>query len=283
MIEPDVREFAIALAQRAGALALEFQARGFAQAEVRTKSHYADLVTEADVAVERLVIEAIRARHPDHAILAEESATGGIPDAEWLWLVDPVDGTTNFAHGLPIFCVNIALARNGTPVLGVTCEAAAGRIYWAETGGGAWLRHAGGAESRLHVSSVRDLRRSLLSTGFAHGRRVSTPASLAEFAALDAETHAVRRLGSAALSLAWVAAGRLDAHWEAELKPWDTATSYVLLHEAGGRLSDAAGQPWRLDSRGVVASNGQDGIHDAIVQTIRAAQGSMLYLSRSQP
>ncbi len=231
-----VREFAIELALKAGALAVEYQSRMGAE-QIRAKTHYADLVTDADVAVEALILAEIRERYPEHAILAEESAGAGIPAAEWMWVIDPVDGTTNFAHGLPLFCVNIALTHHGRPVIGVTCEPCAGRVYWAETGGGAWLRTAAG-DTPLHVSAAPDIAHALLSTGFAHGRRDSTPATLAEFAALDGTAHAVRRLGSAALALAWVAAGRLDGYWEAELKPWDAAPGALIIAEAGGRVTD---------------------------------------------
>lgn len=273
------REFAIAIAQKAGALALDFQARGLDERQVRTKSHHADLVTEADIAVEAMITSTIRQQFPEHVIFAEESAGAGIPSGEWVWLIDPVDGTTNFAHGLPLFCVNIALAHHGQPVVGVTCEPWAGRVYWAESGAGAWLRVEHG-DRPLRVSAVPELRRALLATGFAHGRRESTPANLAEFAALDLDAHAVRRLGSAALVLAWVAAGRLDGYWEAELKPWDAAAGVLLVQEAGGRVTDAAGQPWTLASRYIVATNGQSGIHTVMLETISAAQRQMLYLSR---
>jgi len=277
-----MREFAIELARRAGALALSFHERGLRQEQIRTKMHRADLVTEADFAVESLIIEAVQARFPDHAIYGEESADGSVPEVEWLWLVDPIDGTTNFAHGLPIFCINIALARNGHPVLGVTYEPAAGRVYWAERGMGAMLRNADDSESPLRASNTRDLGQALLATGFAHGRRSSTPVALAEFAALDAETHAVRRLGSAALAQAWVATGWLDAYWEAELKPWDAAAGLVLIEEAGGRVTDSAGKPWRLSSPGIVASNGSEELHGALLRTIRETNSSMLYLVRGR-
>jgi myo-inositol-1(or 4)-monophosphatase len=277
-----MREFAIGLAQQAGALALEMQARGLRAEQIRTKSHHADLVTEADLAVEALIAGAIGTSCPAHSIYAEESAGGGIPDAEWVWLIDPVDGTTNFAHGLPLFCVNIALAHRGVPVLGVTCEPATGRVYWAEAGGGAWLRVAG-QDTPLRASAVDGLRGALLATGFAHGRRESTPVSLTEFAALDAQARAVRRLGSAALALAWVAAGRLDGYWEAELKPWDAAAGWLLVQEAGGRATDGDGAPWRAASRYIVASNGQPGLHDTLLSTIRSARAGVLYLAHTRP
>ena len=153
-----------------------------------------------------------------------------------MWLIDPIDGTTNFAHGLPLFCVNIALAHHGQPVIGVTCEPCAGRVYWAEADGGAWLRTASG-DAPLHVSAAPELKRALLATGFASGRRESTPATLAEFAALDAASarRTPARIGSA--RAAWVAAGRLDGFWEAELKPWDGAPGAL----SSGR--PAAGSP----------------------------------------
>jgi myo-inositol-1(or 4)-monophosphatase len=273
------REFAIALSGRAGALALEYQRQGLRTDQVRTKSHHADLVTEADTAVEALIRAAIEDSFPEHGIFAEESAARGLPDTDWTWIVDPIDGTTNFAHGLPLFCINIALTHAGRTTVGVTCEPASGAVFWAEDGQGAWRRTAQG-DIPIHVSSTPVLRQALLATGFAHGRRESTPASLAEFAALDVEAHAVRRLGSAALAAAWVAAGLLEGYWEAEIKPWDGAAGELLIREAGGKVTDGFGQPWELDSRYIVATNGQPGIHDALLETVGAAQGGVLYLER---
>ena len=133
----NTREFAITLAQQAGQLLLDYLRRGLTADSIRQKTGHFDIVTEADVASERLILEALRSRFPSHGIYSEESANGALPDDEWLWLVDPIDGTTNYSHGLPIFAVNMALAHRGAPVLSVTHDPSAGRTYWAERGGGA--------------------------------------------------------------------------------------------------------------------------------------------------
>ena len=265
----EIREFAITLACRAGELLLEYRRNGLGEDAIREKTGYFDIVTVADVASERLIVAAIREAFPDHSIYAEESATGALPAVEWLWLVDPVDGTTNYAHGLPIFGVNLALAHHGVPVLGVTHDPSAGRTYWAETGGGAWVRVAG-ADQRLAVSRTAVIERALLSTGFVAARKERPLHNRAEFNALDLRSQSVRRLGSAALALAWVAAGLLDAYWEEELKPWDYAAGCVLVSEAGGRITEYSGAPLRLNSPTLIASNGQTGVYGVIEETIQS-------------
>ncbi|MGQ9489385.1 MAG: inositol monophosphatase family protein [Anaerolineae bacterium] len=271
-MEPNIREFAIALAERAGELLLQILARGLDEERTRTKAGHFDIVTEADLASEQLILDALRAAFPAHAIYAEESAEGGLPAAEWLWLVDPVDGTTNYSHGLPIYAVNLALAHRGLPILGITHDPANRQTFWAERGGGAWLRNASGADRRLAVSTVAELSHSLLATGFIHGRVKGRDRSRDVFWALDDRTQSVRRLGSAAMALAWVAAGHLDAYWEAGLKPWDMAAGWLLVAEAGGRVTQYDGSPVRLDSPTLIASNGQPGIHDEIMLTIAQVQ-----------
>ncbi len=267
-------EFAIDLAWRAGELTLGYQRRGFAEHEIRTKKSHVDLLTEADLASERLITAAIRNQYPAHGIYAEESASGPIPDAEWLWLVDPVDGTTNFAHGVPFYAINLALAHRGEPVLAVTHDPTSDRTYWAELGGGAWLR-AGGMDQRLHVSAATELRRALLATGFPPSRATHPDNNLAEFTALELQALGVRRMGSASLELAWVAAGLLDGYWELWLHPWDWAAGCLLVTEAGGRVTDYAGQPWRLGSRTMIATNGQGDIHPALAAAIRSARAAV--------
>lgn len=266
-LDTDTREFTIALAHRAGDLLRSILERGLDASRTRAKMGHFDIVTEADLASERLILEALRAQFPAHAIHAEESAGGGLPDAEWVWLVDPVDGTTNFAHGLPIFAVNLALAHRGAPVLGVTHQPSTGCTYWAELGGGAWLRCAG-RDRRLAVSATAELNGALLATGFIHGRVHEPKSNRAEFWALDAQAQAVRRLGSAAMIMAWIAAGNLEGYWEAGLKPWDVAAGWLLVAEAGGRVTEYDGAAMRLDSPTMIASNGRPGIHGGISATI---------------
>jgi myo-inositol-1(or 4)-monophosphatase len=266
-----MREFAIDLARRAGALLLDFHRQAATSHDFATKSSPVDLVTAADVAADALIGAAIRAAFPQHAIFSEESAQGPLPQVEWLWVIDPLDGTTNFAHRVPFFGVNIALAQQAAPVLGVTYEPLTDQIFWAEQGRGAWLRQ-NGQEQRLHVSPIAELDRSLLTTGFPTDRRTNPDNNLAEFNALERRSHGVRRQGSAALELAWVAAGIVEAFWHPRLKPWDAAAGWLLIQEAGGRVTEYDGRPWRLDSPTMVASNGQPGVHDAILATIAAAR-----------
>jgi len=266
-----MREFAISLAQQVGDLLLDYLRRGLADDAIHEKTGHFDIVTEADVAAERLILTAIRTAFPDHSVFAEESASGTPPEVEWLWLVDPVDGTTNFSHGLPIFAVNICLAHHGVPVLGVTHHPSAGRTYWAEQGGGAWVR-AAGEDRPIRVSATANLERALLATGFVAGRRHDPTHNRAEFTALDLRSQSVRRLGSAALELAWIAAGLLEGYWEEGLKPWDWTAGQVLVTEAGGRVTGYDSVPLRLDSRNLVASNGQPAIHDAILETLAAVK-----------
>jgi myo-inositol-1(or 4)-monophosphatase len=266
-----MREFAIDLTERAGRLLQGYQSSGLSADQVRTKASSADLVTEADLASDRLILSAIRAHFPDHALFSEESSDGEPPDVEWLWLVDPLDGTTNFAHRLPVFAVNLALAHRGEVVLAVTHDPSADRTYWAETRSGAWVR-MDSRDHPLHVSSVDSLRRSLLATGFPYDRATNPDDNLAEFAALDRRCQAVRRLGSSALAAAWVAAGILEGYWETGIKPWDTAAGSLLVREAGGTVSDCRGQPWQVASRNILVSNGQPGVHQAILDSIAEAR-----------
>jgi myo-inositol-1(or 4)-monophosphatase len=266
-----MREFAIDLVEQAGRLLLGYQSSGLSADQVRTKTSPADLVTEADLASDGLILGAIHAQFPGHTLFSEESSSGDPPDVEWLWLVDPLDGTTNFAHRLPIFAVNLAVARRGEVVLAVTHDPSAGRTYWAEAGSGAWVR-AKFRDHPLHVSAADSLRRSLLATGFPYDRATNPDDNLAEFAALDRRCQAVRRLGSSALAAAWVAEGILDGYWEAGIKPWDTAAGSLLVREAGGAVTDCRGEPWQLASRSILVSNGQPALHRGILETIAEAR-----------
>jgi myo-inositol-1(or 4)-monophosphatase len=266
-----MREFAIDLARRAGALLLEFHHASSVGQAFDIKSSPVDLVTAADVASDHLINDALGAAFPAHAVYSEESARGPLPAAEWLWVIDPLDGTTNFAHRAPFFGVNIALAHRGVMMLAVTYDPLAEQLYWAERGAGAWLRTDNG-ERQLRASRIDDLGRSLLATGFPSDRRTNPDNNLAEFSALERRSHGVRRQGSAALELAWVAAGIVEAFWHPRLKPWDAAAGWLLVEEAGGQVTEYSGRPWHLDSATMVASNGQPGLHAAILETIAAAR-----------
>ena len=209
-------DFAIDLAQRAGDILLGIRERGLNPESIRTKLGHFDIVTEADVASERFILSELRSAYPTYGIISEET-NQRFSDAEWVWIVDPLDGTTNYSHGLPIYGVNIALAHNGYPVLGVTYEPANNRTYWAVRDRGAWARSQreyGNGETRLHVSEVNELKRAILATGFQYARTDAGRARHTEFAILDNQTQSVRRLGAASMTMVWVAAGNLEAYWE---------------------------------------------------------------------
>lgn len=242
----ELKEFAQNLACEAGSLLYE-------KLNQLHQIHYKgtiDLVTEADKMSEDLIIEAISRRFPDHGILSEESAAKN-EQASIRWVIDPLDGTTNYAHGFPFFCVSIALEQDGQVVLGVIYDPVREELFTAERRGGAFCNG-----QKLHVSTVQDLSRSLLATGFPYDIRVSKNNNLNFFNAMAVKAQAIRRPGAAALDLAYLASGRIDGFWELKLKPWDTAAGCLLVTEAGGVISDMEGMAWNLFSSGLVASNG---------------------------
>lgn len=269
-------DFAIDLAQRAGDILLGIRERGLNPETFRAKLGHFDIVTEADLASERFILSELKATYPTYGVISEET-NRRFSDAEWTWIVDPLDGTTNYSHGLPIYGVNIALAHNGYPVLGVTYEPANNRTYWAARGRGAWQRTAvahGNSESRLRVSEIDELSRAVFATGFQYARMDAGRARHSEFAILDNQTQSVRRLGAASMTMVWVAAGNLEAYWETGLKPWDFAPGWVMVDEAGGRLIEYNGAPAVLTSDTLIISNGQPVIEDAIRSAVaRVAAG----------
>lgn len=209
-----------------------------------------DLVTEADLASEQAVVAILRARHPEHDILAEEGDYGR-RGADQRWIVDPLDGTTNFAHGFPWFAVSIALEVRGVVVLGAVFNPHNNELFVAERGAGATLNGR-----QLQVSSTDRLESALLATGFAYDHKVSPENNYEQFASFQRVAQAVRRAGVASLDLACVAAGRFDGFWELKLKPWDVAAGVLLVEEAGGQVSDYAGAPMPLERGEILASNG---------------------------
>jgi myo-inositol-1(or 4)-monophosphatase len=219
-----------------------------------------DFVTEVDQAAEQEIIATIRRHYPQLAFLAEESGQSG--DHDTVWIIDPLDGTTNYAHGLPIYGVSIALEAAGRVVLGVVNDPSQRELFVAERGRGAYCN-----DVRLAVSSTDTLDASLLATGFPYDIRVNPDNNLKEYAAFSVRSRGVRRLGSAVLYLSWVAAGRFDGYWELRLGAWDVAAAGLMVEEAGGRLTAIDGGPLDLDTPTVVASNGR--IHDQILNVLR--------------
>jgi myo-inositol-1(or 4)-monophosphatase len=252
--------FAIQTARDAGhILAGRF---GRASLEVTNKGDI-DLVTEADLAAERLIIERIQTHYPRHAILAEESGTTvayGDERSEWKWVIDPLDGTTNYAHGYPCFCVSIALERAGQIVIGAIYDPVRDELFAAERGEGATLNGR-----RLRVSNVGDLNRALVCTGFPYDVRGRTDFAR-HFYNFIMHAQAVRRDGSAALDLAYVAAGRFDGFWEEGLRPWDVAAGVLLIEEAGGRVSRYDGSAFDIYTPPILVSNGL--LHEAMMRVL---------------
>ncbi|MFC2030947.1 inositol monophosphatase family protein [Chloroflexota bacterium] len=269
---PEALEFAQETARQAGQLLVDLYRQHHT---VWHKSSDIDIVTEADLASEELIVRAIRSAFPDHRILSEEglgalneprsaqsSSDGAAGEAPFLWLVDPLDGTVNYAHGFPCWGVSLALARRGTVLMALTHDPLLDETYWAERGGGAMLN-----EEPIRVSDVPELGDALVATGFAYRRSTLTDDNLAEFAAVTPHVQGVRRAGAAVLDLAYVAAGRLDAYWELHLNPWDWAAGWLLVEEAGGRVTDLQGLAWDLGKTNLVASNAR--LHQGLLQLLR--------------
>jgi myo-inositol-1(or 4)-monophosphatase len=251
------------IAREAGELLMGYFAR---RVPIEYKGD-ADLVTAADRASEVLIIDRLQARFPRHDVMGEEGArreTG----SDYKWYVDPLDGTTNFAHGFPVFCISMGLEHKGQLIAGLVYDPTRGEMFAAEKGSGAYLN-----QRRISVSKTARLPESLLATGFPSHKRHKNP-NIYFYHQLTLRTHGVRRAGSAALDLCNVAAGRFDGFWEFNLNPWDTAAGVLMVEEAGGRVTDFSGGEFKIVSRETLASNGL--VHDALLhefQEIFAGRG----------
>jgi myo-inositol-1(or 4)-monophosphatase len=252
-----LKETALSAARRAGEILKE----GFGKAhKFSLKSSRVDLVTEYDRRSEEAIIEIISGRVPNHGLLAEESPSSGI-EAEYRWIIDPLDGTTNYTHNYPLFAVSIALERAGEIILGLVYSPILQELFLAERGGGATLNG-----EPIHVSRIPKLERALLATGFPYdlGR---IDINLAYFTGFLHRAQAVRRDGSAALDLCYLACGRFDGFWEMDLRPWDVAAGALIVAEAGGRVSDFSGGELDIYGNEILASNGL--IHAEMVRVLR--------------
>ena len=230
---------------------------------VATKRSAIDLVTEIDRASERIIQTMLRAAAPTFGFLGEERGHT-LPDAQTRWIVDPLDGTNNFVHGLPIFGVSIGLEHRGTMVVGVIYDPMRRELFTAVKGGGAFLNG-----KRIRVSPMRQLSRSLLATGFSSSFLTRDEPYMSWFKALQRASHGVRRIGSTVYCLAAVAAGRLEGFYERDLWPWDIAAGMLLVEEAGGRITNVDGRPVTLERGNLVASNRR--IHRDLLRTLAAA------------
>jgi myo-inositol-1(or 4)-monophosphatase len=252
------RRVAVDAARAAGQL---LRAELWGPRRIAFKGTPTNLVTEMDARAEALITGRLRERFPRDAILAEEGgATSG--ESGRRWIIDPLDGTTNYAHGLPIFAVSIGLEVDGRMALGVVYDPNLDELFVAERGTGAWR----GGE-RLAVSAAATLNESLLATGLPYNVRETSDNNLAEFSAFTVRAQGVRRMGSAVLYLAYVASGRLDGYWELRLGPWDAAAGSLLVEEAGGRVTNLEGGRLDLDAPRVVASNGR--IHEEMLRVLK--------------
>ena len=219
-----------------------------------------DLVTEADLGSEKRIIDTIRASFPDHSILSEESGMiqGG---TDFLWIIDPLDGTTNFAHGLKLCCVSIALVITGRPAIGIVWNPFTDELFAAVRNRGAFLNGR-----RLNVSKTDRIKESLLVTGFAYGVKDILGPVMERLTRCLAASQGVRRLGSAALDLCYVAAGQFEAFWEEQLNPWDTAAGWLIVEEAGGCVTDFSNQRFEPEMKSILASNGS--IHAEMIELL---------------
>jgi myo-inositol-1(or 4)-monophosphatase len=252
-IMSDYLHAAVEIAREAGALLAELSTQPL---DIGYKRR-ADLVTVADRRSEALIVGQLRQRFPDHAIVAEEGGNHR-SSSDYCWYVDPLDGTTNYAHGFPVYCVTLGLACRGEVIAGVVYDPTRNDLYTAERGAGAYLNH-----QRLHVSTTETLSESLVATGFPPFA-ANHDLNVQFYFRFTMLSHGIRRAGSAALDLCWVAAGRFEGFWELKLNPWDKAAGTLMVTEAGGRLSDVRGAPFNLLGDDVFASNGL--VHDEMLQ-----------------
>ena len=251
--------FAIQTAREAG----QILADKFGRALQVSHKGDIDLVTEADLAAEQLIVERIRSYHPRHAILTEESGNvleAGGADAAFKWIIDPLDGTTNYAHGYPCFCVSVALEHDGRIVVGVVYDPTRDELFAAERGEGATLNGR-----RMRVSETDELNRALVCTGFPYDVRERSD-FIRHFRQFIMRAQSVRRDGAAALDLACVAAGRFEGFYEEGLRPWDVAAGVLLVEEAGGRVTHYDGSPFNIYATHIAASNGL--IHEEMLRVL---------------
>ena len=251
--------FATQIARDAGNLLVQ----KLGSAKITTKGDI-NLVTEADIAAENLIIDRIRSHYPQHGILAEESGEAvlvGGKRSEWKWIIDPLDGTTNYAHGYPCFCVSIGLERAGELEIGVVYDPMRDEMFAAERGRGATLN-----DRKIRVSTVDQLSQSMLCTGFPYNVR-ERPDFARDFTNFTMNAQAVRRDGSAALDLAYVACGRFDGFWEDGLSPWDIAAGALLIFEARGKVTKFNDEPLDIYNEQVLATNGL--IHEAMMKVLK--------------
>lgn len=261
----------LALAREAGQLVVNMQQGGLK--EIHSKSTAVDLVTEADVASERLLSRELATLDPAIGFWGEESNIP--PDTEYYWIVDPIDGTVNYASGVPNYSISIALNHLQETLFGLVLRLPSGELFWAERGYGAHHIRPDGHEERLQVNRVDRLEDAMVTTGFPYHRGEHVDNNIAEFTRLLPLCRSVRCFGSAAVDLAWIAAGITTAHWEGWLNPWDVAAGKLLIEEAGGIVTTYSGAPYTLGSQSCIASNGQPALHQMLVEQLQSARRTL--------
>ncbi len=244
-IVSDILHFTEDIARQAGAVLKA----GYGNVQHIQHKGAIDLVTEFDKRSEELILSAIQREFPDHAILSEESGHSQTT-SEYQWIIDPLDGTTNFANGIPIFCVTISLFKNNSPIVGVTYDPLRDEMFSAEVGDGATLNN-----HPIHVSSKSVLAEAVISTGFPYDLRTNPRNNLDQFVQFQLRTRAVRHLASAALDCAWTAMGRLDGYWEFGVQPWDIGAGILIVKEAGGQVTSINGAEYALPDDTILVSN----------------------------
>ncbi|MEP7271515.1 MAG: inositol monophosphatase family protein [Acidobacteriota bacterium] len=256
-------ELAIRAAREAGAILQDYAHRGF---EIRQKGRI-NLVTEADHASEKHIKDLIAVHYPEHRILAEESGASDMrgSGSEYCWIIDPLDGTTNFAHGLPCYAVSIGIERAGEMIVGVIYDPTRDELFASERGAGATLN-----DLPIRVSEVEQLERGLVVSGFPYDIRERMDEYLPAWQKFLEYAQGVRRLGAAAIDMCYVANGRLDGFWEFGLNAWDTAAGWVIIEEAGGKVTNAAGGPFENARPSLLCSNSL--IHDEMLEVLRIVQ-----------
>lgn len=258
-MESDLRSVLLAAAKAGGAMIEQYFDGTF---KVENKTTINDLVTEVDKHAEKAVITTIKEHYPSHSIISEEVGRL-LQDSEYDWIIDPIDGTVNFAHGIPICCVSIGLRHKGKMLMGAVYNPILKELFFAERGKGAYLN-----DVKISVSAKDDFKTACLVTGFPYKWPKTYEHPIKVFERFIMEGLPVRRLGSAAIDLCWVACGRFDGFWEYNLNPWDVAAGYLIVEEAGGKITNFDGDPYDVDDKETLATNGH--IHGDMLKLIRS-------------
>ncbi len=248
---------AIEAAQLGGSILTDYAQKGF---EIQKKSEI-NLVTEADLASEKAIVDVISQSFPSHQILAEEKGLHTTHESPYKWIIDPLDGTTNFAHGFPMYNVSIGVEYEGTMLVGVVLDPTRNEIFVARNGQGATLNNI-----PIHVSTTPKIGDALLVTGFAYDVHTVADNNLKEFCEFSLRTRGMRRTGTAAIDLCYIACGRFDGFWELKLNPWDTAAGKLIVQESGGKVTNYKGESFSIYGQDLIASNGL--VHDEMVAVL---------------